>query len=133
MIYFSENCPGTFYFFNLFQEIPDKTKLYSTKLCQIPQKFQGQKQRLMEILHYFFLVTLGNSTSFLINPRNSMCYFFDAPGNSISSAPLFVDFFRMEQPNCFSSYIWLFFIIYQKLLLTRHVIPQASRESYGPN
>ena len=39
---------------------------YSTKLCQIPWKFQGQKQRSLEIPHYFFLVILGNSTSFLI-------------------------------------------------------------------
>ena len=41
---------------------------YSTKLCQIPWNFQGQKQIPLEIPHYFFLVTLGNSTSFLINP-----------------------------------------------------------------
>ena len=41
---------------------------YSTKLCQIPWKFQGQKQKPLEIPHYFFLVTLGNSTLFLINP-----------------------------------------------------------------
>ena len=38
---------------------------YSTKLCQIPWKFQGQNQRPLEIQQYFFLVTLGNSTSFL--------------------------------------------------------------------
>ena len=31
-------------------------------------KFQGQKQRPLEIPYYFFLVTLGNSTTFLINP-----------------------------------------------------------------
>ena len=30
--------------------------------------------------------------------------------------------------NCFLSYIWLFFIIYQILLLTRHVILQAGRQ-----
>ena len=30
-------------------------------------KFQGQKQRPLEIPHNFFLITLGNSTLFLIN------------------------------------------------------------------
>ena len=63
-IYFCENCPGIFHFFTLSLEIPDKTKLYSTVLA----RSQGQKQRPMEISHYFFLVILGNSTSFLINP-----------------------------------------------------------------
>ena len=61
-------------------EIPDKTKLQPWKfqkncgiarLCltwQIPWKFQAQKPRPLEILHYFFLVTLGNSSLFLTNP-----------------------------------------------------------------
>ena len=39
-----------------------------TKSCSIPWKFQGQKPRPQKILHNFFLVTLGNSTSFLLNP-----------------------------------------------------------------
>ena len=38
-------------------------------VSQIPWKCQGQKQRPMQIPHYFFLVTLGNSTSFLIKPQ----------------------------------------------------------------
>ena len=33
-----------------------------------PWKFQGQKQRPLEIPYYFLLATLENSTSFLINP-----------------------------------------------------------------
>ena len=51
-----------------FQTKQGSTPGYSTKLCQNPQKLQGQKQRPLEIPHYFFLVTLGNSTSLLINP-----------------------------------------------------------------
>ena len=43
----------------------------STKLGWMPWKFQGQKPRplalSLEILHYFFLVTLGNATLFLIS------------------------------------------------------------------
>ena len=72
-IYFSENCPGIFHSFTLPLELPDKTKLSSPShiphsVSQIRQKFQGQKQKPMEIPHYFFLVTLRNSTSFLIKP-----------------------------------------------------------------
>ena len=61
-----------FIFFTLPLEIPDKTMLNSWIFCKIvldPWKFQGQKERPLEIPHYFFLVTLGNSTSFLIKPR----------------------------------------------------------------
>ena len=39
--------------------------------------------------HYFFLITIGNSTSFLI-PGNSTCYFSDTPGNpEIAHLPKF--------------------------------------------
>ena len=34
------------------------------KLCYTSWKFQGQKPRLVEIKHDFFLITPGNSTSF---------------------------------------------------------------------
>ena len=54
---------------------------------KIPWKFQGQKQRPLAIPHYFFLVTLGYYTLFLINPWKFHNYFFDTPGNSISSIP----------------------------------------------
>ena len=70
-----------------FQTKQSSTLGCSTKLCSIPWKFQGQKQRPIEISHYLFWVTLGNFTSFFINPRNYTCYFFDMPGNSISSTP----------------------------------------------
>ena len=60
----------------------------TTKLCQVPWKFQGEKQRALEIPHYFFLVSLaGNSTSFLINPWKFHMLFFDTPGNSMSCTP----------------------------------------------
>ena len=70
-IYCFENACGIFYFF-LSLEVPGKTKFSPCifhKVVLDPLEIpQGQKQRLLEISHYFFLVTLGNSTSFLINP-----------------------------------------------------------------
>ena len=71
-IYFCENCPAIFHFFTLSLEIPDKTKLNHWifhKIVLDPLKIPGPKTRPMEIPHYFFLVTLRNSTSFLINPQ----------------------------------------------------------------
>ena len=49
-----------------FQTKQSSTPGNSAKLCFIPWKFQAQKPRPLEIPHDFFLVTLGNSTSFLI-------------------------------------------------------------------
>ena len=75
----------------------------STNFCQIPSKFQGQKPRPLDIPHYFFLVTHGNFTPFLINRchRNSTRYLLDTPANSISShtppAPP-VSFFFQNSP-----------------------------------
>ena len=69
-----------------------------------------KNQDHLEIPHNFFLVTPGNST----------CYFFDTPGNSISSysypysPPLFG--FFLEQPNvesvCLVFFIW-FWLVFQ--------------------
>ena len=44
--------------------IPDKTRLHSWNFCNV--KFQNQKPRPLE-LPIFFLITRGNSTSFLTN------------------------------------------------------------------
>ena len=75
--------PGVFHLFTWPLEIPDKSKLHPWRLCKtvqhLPWKFQDLKPRPLEIPHNFFLVTPGNFT----------CYFFDTPGNSISSTPLF--------------------------------------------
>ena len=62
-----------FHFYTLPLEIPDKTKLepwifHKIVLDPLPWKFQDQKQIPLKIPHYFFLVTLGNSASFLTNP-----------------------------------------------------------------
>ena len=69
-IYCFENPHGIFNFFILSLEVPGKTKFnpcISYKVVLDPLEIpQGQKQRPLEISH-FFLVTLGNSTSFLIN------------------------------------------------------------------
>ena len=71
--YFFESPPGIFQFFTLPLEIPDETKLQPRKFhkfffCYISWKSQGQTPRRLEIPDYLFLVTLWNSTSFLINP-----------------------------------------------------------------
>ena len=66
-IYFFENPPVIFPFSTLPLEIPDKTNLNPWMFHKIvlnPLKFQGQQQRPLEIPHYFFLLTLRNSTSF---------------------------------------------------------------------
>ena len=69
---FLKHPPGIFHFFTLTLEILDKTKLnpwmlHKIVLDPLEIPIQGQKQRPLEIPHYFFLVTLGNSTLFLIN------------------------------------------------------------------
>ena len=61
--------------FLFFYFIPGNFRQNKTQPLDIPQncvsyipwKFQGQKQRTLEIPNYFFLGTLGNSTSILIN------------------------------------------------------------------
>ena len=94
-IYFFENPFGIFHFFTLLLEIPDKTKLnlwIFHKIALDPLEIPRQKKRPLKIPHYFFLVALGNFTSFLIKLGNSTRYSFDTPGNSISStspSPLF--------------------------------------------
>ena len=63
--------PGIFHFFTLTLKIPDKTKLSSWIFHNIvldPLEVSRPKIKTPVIPHYFFLVTLGNSTSFLINP-----------------------------------------------------------------
>ena len=79
-IYFFEPPPSPLEFFIFllypwkFQTKQSSTPGYSTKLCQIPWQFQHQKQRPLEIPHYFFLVTLGNSTLFLIQKGGAHKY-----------------------------------------------------------
>ena len=69
---FFENPPEIFHF--LLYPWKSQTKQssnpgYSTKLLETLEIPTGQKQRLLGIPYYFFLVSLlGNSTSFLINP-----------------------------------------------------------------
>ena len=61
-------------FFTLPLEIPDKTKLHPWKFhkfllaTSIGNSKTKNQNPWLEIPHYFFLVTLGNSTLFLINP-----------------------------------------------------------------
>ena len=48
----------------------------SIKLCYTPWKFQGQKWRLMEIQHDFFLIDPENPTSFSVNYWNFDIYIY---------------------------------------------------------
>ena len=68
-------------FITLPLEILDKAKLYanSVKLYFTPWKFQGQKWRLMEIQHEFFLISSGNSTSLSVGPSNFHMILFKYP------------------------------------------------------
>ena len=84
------------FFFTLTPEIPDRTKLnlwiflkIVLDLLEIPR----QKQKTLEILSYFFLVTLGNSTSFLINPWKFHMLFPWYPWKFHILNLLFLDFF----------------------------------------
>ena len=75
-----------------FFENPPKTLFISrnfAKLCY-PTEILKPKTKTLDIPHYFFLVTHGNSTLLLISPwkiGKSTCYFFNKSGNSISSTP----------------------------------------------
>ena len=96
-IYFFDNPhpPWKFSFFTLPLQIPDKTILNPWILNKIvldPLEISRPKTKTPGNSTLFFLVTLGNSTSFLINPwpGNFTCYFFDNPGNSVSSNPVWM-------------------------------------------
>ena len=64
--------------FLIFYFTPGNSRQNKAQPLDIPQecvrslaqcrKFQDQKQKLLDIPHYFFLVIFGNSTSFLIKP-----------------------------------------------------------------
>ena len=69
-ILFSKKKSGCFGFVIFpwkFQRKGSFTRGNSAKLCDTPWKFQGQKPRPMKIPH-LFLITPGNSTSFLTDP-----------------------------------------------------------------
>ena len=108
-ILFFENPPEIFHFYNLLLEISDKTKL--NPMMDIPQNCVSQPARSLGnsmaenktktpaiIPCYFFLVTIGNFTSFLTSTGNSTWYFFDTPGNSIPSTHPHVWIFSDGQP-----------------------------------
>ena len=81
--YFFENPAGIF--FSLPLDISDKTKLHAWKSLKIaldPLEILRPKTKTLEIPHYFFLVTPGNSTSLLINPRKFHMLFLWYPRKS---------------------------------------------------
>ena len=83
--------PGLFRFVRLPLEILDKTKHYSWKfgkICYTTWKFQDQKQRTLKDLHSFFLITPGDSTSFLIDPWIFCMLFLQYALTSPSSPPI---------------------------------------------
>ena len=67
----------------------------STKLCYSHWNVQGQKPRPMEVPHYFFLDHAWKSHFFfLLISAVSRFYFFNPPGNSMSSKPPFAFFWN---------------------------------------
>ena len=69
-------------------------------------KLQDQKQRPLEIPPNFFLVT----------PRNSACYIFDSPGNSMSSINPPVWFF-LEKANVKRGFFHLILVGISSILI----------------
>ena len=92
-IHFFKTPPEIFHFFTLSLEIPDKTKLDTWIFHRIvldPLEIPRPKNVPLDFTHYFHPLEI---LLFLLTPGNSTCYFFDNPGNSISSAPPCFDFF----------------------------------------
>ena len=102
---FFYNSPGIFHFFALHLKIPDKGKVdakrstteNSTKLCQLhPSEIPRPKTRPPGNSTLFFLLHPSWKLHLVFNLPNSTCYFFDIPGNSISSPHL-----PVHPPCCF--------------------------------
>ena len=88
-ILFSKKNSGCFGFVIFpwkFQRKGSFTRGNSAKLCDTPWKFQGQKPRPMKIPH-LFLITPGNSTSFLTDPGIFTSSLFNTHKNSMSLTP----------------------------------------------
>ena len=77
----------------------------STKLWYTYWDFQGQKPRPIEIPHYFFLI-IPRISSFLLTPGISACYFFNVPGNAMSSTPFFWIFSEMTHSQLCSFFFY---------------------------
>ena len=76
--------PGILHFFTLPLEIPNKTKLNPWifhKIVLDSLAIPTPKTKPLEIPHYFFLVTLGNSTLFLIQKGDAHKYVWLASRN----------------------------------------------------
>ena len=106
--YFSEN-PLEFFIYLLPWKF--QTNQFSTpggncaKRCYICRKFQDQKPRPLEIQH----------NSFLVTPENSTLYYFDDPGNSISSTPPPLCFFSgiaQCKKSLYFFFIWFWLVFY---------------------
>ena len=73
-------------------------KFHKFLLDSLDWKFQGPKLGPLEIPHYFFLITLRNSTSFLINPlKFHMLFLWYLRKFHILNPPCFG--FLLEWPN----------------------------------
>ena len=96
IIYLKKN-PRIFRFVTFPLEILDKAKLY-------PWKFPGQKQRLSEIQHDFYLITPRNSTSFSIDPWNFHMIFLLYPWKLHALNHPWLDFFW----NSPQQYLYIF-------------------------
>ena len=112
-------------FFSVALESPGEIKLHPWKFRKIMYvtylgNFKTKKSRPLEILHEFFLVSLGSSTFFLINLWNFCILFYEyAPGNSISLPFPLVRIFSglvQSQRPCISSNTFL----YSRMKITYH-------------
>ena len=97
--------------FSFFYFIPGNLRQNKAQPQDIPQncvESLGYSKAKIKDPWKFHIIFLGhprNSTLFLLRPRNFTCYFFDIPGNSISSTHLFG--FFLEQPNLFFDFFVL--------------------------
>ena len=97
-----KNPCGIFYFLPL--EILGKTKLHPWKFYEIvldPLKMSRPKPSPLEISHYFFSITLGNSNLLLINSWKFHMLFFWYPRKFHIPLPLFNFFLELsiEHPS----------------------------------
>ena len=109
--YFFEKTLDIFLFFFASLEISGKTKLHPWKFGKIMYftslgNFKAQKSRPLEMSHEFLLVSLGNSTLFLVSPWKFCMLFLEYPWKFyiltlFSPLPLLLDFFwKISKTQC---------------------------------
>ena len=95
-IYFFEKTPGIFRFVTLPLEIPDKTSFHPWKFCMQTcmtplgnSKIENQDKTHGNSTWFFLHIPWKFHFFFSWSPGISTCSFFNTPGNSMSSSPVF--------------------------------------------